>query len=169
MSVFKPASTRKGTHALNMCRTHTLSLLHTRTHTHSRSHMCSAHRWNRKPGNPIWKGRLSTVHLLIKVDSFVEKIINVFSFKMSWYKLVSTRRPTVLSLPVQQGFPAQAEAGESAAPNRREPKTRSDRVFNFKLGRFGSKNVNFYVIPRPLPLLTALPRFVPLAATFTPM
>jgi hypothetical protein len=42
----------------------------------------------------------------IKVASFVKTVNNVFNVKKSSTTLVSTRRSSVLSLPVQQGFPA---------------------------------------------------------------
>jgi hypothetical protein len=42
----------------------------------------------------------------IKVASFVKTVNNVFNVKESSTTLVSTRRSSVLSLPVQQGFPA---------------------------------------------------------------
>jgi hypothetical protein len=44
-------------------------------------------------------GRFSTVDLLIKEAGFVKKVNNIFSIKMSYSELVSTRRSTVLSLP----------------------------------------------------------------------
>jgi hypothetical protein len=46
-----------------------------------------------------WRGRLSTVDLLIKAACFVKKINYIFHIKMIWSKLVSARRSTVLSLP----------------------------------------------------------------------
>ncbi len=54
--------------------------------------------------NTNWKGRLSTVDLLIKVAHFVTKDNNSFRIKLSLSKVVSTRRSTVLSLPLQRGF-----------------------------------------------------------------
>ncbi len=54
------------------------------------------------PGNTNWRGRLSTVDLLIKVTCFVKK---VNSSKISWSKLVSTRRSTALIHPLQLVFP----------------------------------------------------------------
>ncbi len=51
-----------------------------------------------EPGNPYWRGRLSTVDLLIKVACFVKKVNNIIYTWMSWAKLVSTRRSTVLIL-----------------------------------------------------------------------
>jgi len=53
------------------------------------------------PGKPYWRGRLSTVNLLIWVRSFEKKVNNIFSMKSSWSKLVSTRRSTVMILPLQ--------------------------------------------------------------------
>ncbi len=46
-------------------------------------------------GNSKWKGRLSTVDLLIIVECFVIKLNYIFNFKMSLSKLVSSRRSTV--------------------------------------------------------------------------
>ena len=51
-------------------------------------------------GNTNWGGRLSTVDLLIELTLFCKKVNNI---KISWSNLVST---TVLSLPLQQDFPA---------------------------------------------------------------
>jgi hypothetical protein len=45
------------------------------------------------------------VDLLIKVACFVKNPDNVSNIKSSLSKLVSTRRPTLLSLPLQLGFP----------------------------------------------------------------
>ncbi len=44
--------------------------------------------------------RLSRVDLLIKVACFATKLSNIFIIRMSWSKLVTTRRWTVLSLPL---------------------------------------------------------------------
>ncbi len=52
-----------------------------------------------KPGKPYWRGRLSTVNLLIKTARFVKKKKYKFSMISSWSKLVSTRRWTVQSFP----------------------------------------------------------------------
>jgi hypothetical protein len=49
---------------------------------------------------PLLRGRLSTIDLLVKITCFVKKD-KQFSIKSSSYKLVSTRRSTVLSLPLQ--------------------------------------------------------------------
>jgi hypothetical protein len=51
------------------------------------------------PGKTYSREGVSTVDLLIKVDVFVKKVNNVFNVKMSWSKLVSTRRSTVRSHP----------------------------------------------------------------------
>jgi hypothetical protein len=59
------------------------------------------------PGNPYWRGRLSTVDLLIKAACFVTKENRIFSTKTSWSKLVGTRRSTILNPPLQYGFPGQ--------------------------------------------------------------
>ncbi len=45
--------------------------------------------------------------LLIKEACFVKKVNNMHNLKRSWSKIVSTRRSTVLSIPLQSGFPAQ--------------------------------------------------------------
>jgi len=55
-----------------------------------------------RPGNTNWGGRPSTIDLLIKVACFCKKENNIFNIKMSWSKLVSTRRSTVLSLPLSK-------------------------------------------------------------------
>ncbi len=62
--------------------------------------------WSFNPWKSDREGRTSTVDLRIKVACFVKKFINIFNLKMSWYKLVCTRRSIVLSLPLQWGFPA---------------------------------------------------------------
>ncbi len=54
------------------------------------------------------RGRLSTVDHLIKVARIVKKINDTFKLRRSSHKLVSTRRSTVLSLPLRLGFPGQA-------------------------------------------------------------
>ncbi len=51
------------------------------------------------------KGKLRKVDLLIKLDCFIKKLNKIFNYKRSQYKLVSTRRSTVLNLPLQQDFP----------------------------------------------------------------
>jgi hypothetical protein len=53
------------------------------------------------PGNPNWRGRLSTVDLTIKVACFCKKVNNVCNIKSPWSKLVSTRTLTELILPLQ--------------------------------------------------------------------
>jgi hypothetical protein len=60
-----------------------------------------------KPGNPNWRGRLSTVDLLIKIGCFERNEKYSFSTKRSWTEQVSTRKSTVLIRPFQQGFPGQ--------------------------------------------------------------
>ncbi len=50
------------------------------------------------PGNTNLEGRISTVDLLIKVACIVSDSFNI---KRSWSKLGSTRRSTVLNLPLQ--------------------------------------------------------------------
>ncbi len=45
-------------------------------------------------------GLLSMIDLLSKLTCFVKKANNVFKIKSSWSKLVSTRRSTVLGLPL---------------------------------------------------------------------
>ncbi len=47
--------------------------------------------FNVKQGKTNWRGRLSTVVLLVKVSCFVTKVKNIFDFKCSWSKLVSMR------------------------------------------------------------------------------
>jgi hypothetical protein len=44
---------------------------------------------------------LSTVDLLIKVTCFIKEINKIFNIKSNRSKLVSERRSTVLSLPLQ--------------------------------------------------------------------
>ncbi len=56
-----------------------------------------------KPGNPFWSGRLSTNGLLVKVACFVKGVSHIFNIKSSWFKLVCSRRSTVLSLPFSKG------------------------------------------------------------------
>jgi hypothetical protein len=50
-------------------------------------------------------GRLSTIDLHIMTAHFVKKANNIFNIKSDWSKLVSTKRSTVLSLPLQECFP----------------------------------------------------------------
>ncbi len=66
--------------------------------------LMSSVKWWHLAGNPYWRGRLSTVDLLIKIGCLVKKIS--FSFKSSWSELVSTWRSTVLRLLPQLVFPA---------------------------------------------------------------
>ncbi len=54
-------------------------------------------RLTEKTGKPNWRGRLSTVDLLIKVGCFVKRVNNICNIKSSSSKLVST---TVLSCTV---------------------------------------------------------------------
>jgi hypothetical protein len=54
-----------------------------------------------KAGNTNWAERLSTVDLLIKVACFTNGVNNVFNIRRSLSKLVSTRRSTVQSCPLQ--------------------------------------------------------------------
>ncbi len=54
-------------------------------------HCC--YRWHKSvlipyPGNTYWKGRLSTVDLLIGVAGLVKKVSSNFNIKMSWSKLI---------------------------------------------------------------------------------
>jgi hypothetical protein len=58
-------------------------------------------KYNTKPRNTNWRGRPSTVNLLLKVAHAVKKLKNVCNIKNSRSKLVSTRRSTILSLPFQ--------------------------------------------------------------------
>jgi hypothetical protein len=44
---------------------------------------------------------ISTVDLLVKVACFVRMVSNIFNFKMSLSDLVSKRKSTVLTLPLQ--------------------------------------------------------------------
>jgi len=53
------------------------------------------------PRNTNSMGRLSTVDLPIKVTCFEKNVCNIFNMNRTWYKLLSTRRSTVLSLPFQ--------------------------------------------------------------------
>jgi hypothetical protein len=53
-----------------------------------------------------WRGKLSTVDLLIKVICFVKKLKNIFKLKSSWSKPVSTKKSTVHNISLQLGFPA---------------------------------------------------------------
>ncbi len=58
-------------------------------------------------------GRPSTVDLLIKRGDFVKRDKYSFSMKSSLSKLVSTRRSTVLILPLQKGFPDYCNGAET--------------------------------------------------------
>ena len=51
------------------------------------------------PGNTNWRGRLSTVGLLIEVACFCKKSKNVCKIKRSCIKQVCRRRSIVLGLP----------------------------------------------------------------------
>jgi len=53
--------------------------------------------WSTSTGKPYWRGRLSTVDLLIKVVSFVKKVNIILNLNMGWSRIVSTRRSIVLS------------------------------------------------------------------------
>jgi hypothetical protein len=71
----------------------------------------------RMPGNLYWRGGLSTIDLLIKIACFVKnifffircswsEIVSTTDLYWIWYRpVVSTRKSTVLILPVQWGFP----------------------------------------------------------------
>ncbi len=65
------------------------------------------HRWSR-PGNPYWRGRLSTVDLLAltSLDQQLFTLRILFTFFTN--QATSTRRSTVLSLFPQLVFPAKA-------------------------------------------------------------
>jgi hypothetical protein len=56
-------------------------------------------------GKPYWRGRFSTIDLLINIGGLVkrENIVSVWNAVFS--KLVSTRRSSVLILSLQWGFP----------------------------------------------------------------
>ncbi len=45
------------------------------------------------------------VDILVKIGCFVKKDKNIFSIKSSLSELVSTRKSTILSLPIEWGFP----------------------------------------------------------------
>jgi len=48
------------------------------------------------PGNPYWRGKLSTVDLHIKIGCLYEKEKCGFSMESSWSERVRTRRSAVL-------------------------------------------------------------------------
>jgi hypothetical protein len=56
-----------------------------------------------EPGNSNYKG-MRTVDLLVKVTCFVQKAHNIFNIKGSLSRLFSTRRSTVPSVSLLQGF-----------------------------------------------------------------
>jgi hypothetical protein len=70
----------------------------------------------------------------LKVACFVKKEYNIFNIKMSWSKLVSTRRPSVLSLSPQQDFPA---LGNNSSWGLKPP------IF------YQHKILHFYFLPSP--------------------
>jgi hypothetical protein len=53
-----------------------------------------------RPENTNRGGRLSTVDL-IEVPYFVKYVDNIFIIKSRWFKLISTRRSTVLNFPLK--------------------------------------------------------------------
>ncbi len=57
--------------------------------------------WFVQPRNANWKGSLSTIDPLIKLACFLRIVSNIFYLKRSLSRLLSTRRPTVLSTPFQ--------------------------------------------------------------------
>ncbi len=59
-------------------------------------------------GNTNWRGRLCTINLLIEIGCFVAKLNNIFNEKWHGHNLLVKRRSTVLSLPLQQEFPAES-------------------------------------------------------------
>ncbi len=61
-----------------------------------------------KAGSSYWRGRLSTVDLLVKIAC--EE--NSFSTESILSELVSTRRSIVLIFPLQEGFPGQRQLVE---------------------------------------------------------
>ena len=61
--------------------------------------LASSFRHSEKPRSPYWRGRLSTVDIIINIACFFKEKKIFFSIKISWSTLVNTRRPTVLILP----------------------------------------------------------------------
>jgi hypothetical protein len=72
--------------------------------------------------NTYWRGRLSTVDLLIKTACFVKKEKNHLLQQLIWIRLDSARRWTVLMLPLQWEFLVQGKCngqcllGDGLAP-----------------------------------------------------
>ncbi len=62
--------------------------------------------WIRSHNQGILTEGEGLVQFTSPFSSFCNKVNNGFSIKSSWSKLVSTRRSTVLSLPLQLVFPA---------------------------------------------------------------
>jgi hypothetical protein len=63
-----------------------------------------------RAGNTNSRGTLGTLDLLIEVGCFEKKVDNVFNVKKKlWSKLDSTRRSTVVSFPLQRGFPGEGD------------------------------------------------------------
>jgi len=58
-----------------------------------------------------WRGRLSTIDLLIKLACFVKRINKIFNRKNSWSKLVIRRRSMVQTFPVSKDSLLSGKAG----------------------------------------------------------
>ncbi len=71
---------------------------------YTRTEMFSTDKPNRLTREPLLMGELSTVDLLVKIACFIKRKNIFFRIKNSWSELVSTRRSTVLRLPLQKGF-----------------------------------------------------------------
>jgi len=52
-------------------------------------------------GKTNWRGSLDTVDLLFRIACFVTMVNNIINMLSNWSKLVSSRRSTVLSLPIR--------------------------------------------------------------------
>jgi hypothetical protein len=61
-----------------------------------------------QPGNPYWRGRLSTVDLLVLTSLNNMVLIMKILFTFVTKQAILERRSTVLSLPLQLGFPGEA-------------------------------------------------------------
>jgi hypothetical protein len=86
-----------------------------------------------QPGNPYWRGWLSTVDLLVPTN--FDQLLMIFQTTFTFYKKQDTlmRRSIVLSLPLQLVFPATSCCLSA------KPKATLDQYFSpFSLSRLGS-------------------------------
>ncbi len=113
-------------------------------------------------GNTNWGGRLSKVDLLIKVKCLVKYINNIFKTKRIRSKLVSTRRSTVLSLPLKSDFPDLWVAVQNVPPCALIfhwwVLKQTGEVLRLALAEFSTKSLAVFIMSLNWMVLTKHPR-----------